>query len=251
MTLRSTAGVAATSWTDPPNILVVIPTYNEIDNLDSMVRQVLALGDAYGALIVDDDSPDGTGALADELGKAFEHRVAVLHRARKQGLGRAYVAGFTTALETGAPLIAQMDADLSHDPLDLKRMVDAMMDDVDLVLGSRYVPGGSTRGWPWHRRLVSRAGGLYAGLVLGLDIRDLTGGFKVWRRETLDAIGLADITSDGYGFQIETTYRAVRNGARVVQVPIEFHDRVAGKSKLSRKVVFEAAIKVWAFRFRR
>jgi dolichol-phosphate mannosyltransferase len=232
-------------------VLVVIPTYNERENLPEIVRQLLALGDRYRVLVVDDNSPDGTGTVADELAGRSCGRVDVLHRAEKQGLGRAYIAGFQCALSTDAPIIAQMDADLSHRPEDLRKMVDALSEDVDLVLGSRYIAGGATEGWPWHRRMISRAGGWYAGMVLGVPIRDLTGGFKVWRRELLRSIGLESITSDGYSFQIETTYRAVRQGARVAQVPIIFHDRVAGKSKLSRRVVLEAALRVWSFRFRR
>lgn len=232
-------------------VIAVIPTYNERENIDDIVRQVLHLGDPFGVLIVDDNSPDGTGGVADQLSAENEGRVEVLHRTTKEGLGRAYIAGFQRALETGVPIIAQMDADHSHRPKDLRTMVDAMRSDGDLVLGSRYIAGGATEGWPWHRKLISRAGGLYAGKVLGLPIRDLTGGFKVWRRELLEAIDLPGITSDGYSFQIETTYRATKHGARIVQVPIVFHDRVAGKSKLSRRVVFEAAIKVWRFRFGR
>ncbi len=230
---------------------MVIPTYNERENLPEIVRQLLALDDRFRVLVVDDTSPDGTGAVADDLAERSCGRVDVLHRARKQGLGRAYIAGFERALATDVPVIAQMDADLSHRPEDLKTMVEAMTDDVDLVLGSRYIAGGATEGWPWHRRMISRAGGWYAGVVLGVPIRDLTGGFKVWRRELLRSIDLESITSDGYSFQIETTYRAVRHGARVAQVPILFHDRVAGKSKLSRRVVLEAALRVWAFRFGR
>lgn len=230
-------------------ILVVIPTYNERDNLSAVVTQVLSLGARFRVLIVDDNSPDGTGAIADELGRQHPARVNVLHREQKQGLGRAYVAGFGQALDDGAPFIAQMDADLSHRPEDLQTMTEAITDEVDLVLGSRYVAGGATEGWPWHRKLVSRAGGMYAGAVLGLPIRDLTGGFKIWRRELLASIDLPNITSDGYSFQIETTYRAVTRGARIAQVPIVFHDRVAGKSKLSRRVVVEAAVRVWGFRF--
>jgi dolichol-phosphate mannosyltransferase len=229
---------------------VVIPTYNERENLPEIVRQVLRLGDGYRVLVVDDGSPDGTGAIADALAAEHSGRVDVLHRPAKEGLGRAYIAGFQRALTTDAPAIAQMDADLSHRPEDMKEMVAALTDDVDLVLGSRYIPGGATEGWPWHRKLISRAGGLYAGRVLGMPIRDLTGGFKVWRRELLEAIDLPGITSDGYSFQIETTYRAAKRGARIAQVPILFHDRVAGKSKLSRRVVIEAAIKVWQFRLR-
>lgn len=231
-------------------VLVVIPTYNERDNLPEIVRQVLALGDRFRVLVVDDNSPDGTGDVADDLAHS-SGRVDVMHRSRKEGLGRAYIAGLQHAIDTGAPIIAQMDADLSHRPEDLSTMVDAMTGDVDLVLGSRYIDGGTTEGWPWHRRLISRAGGLYAGWVLGVPIRDLTGGFKVWRKELLEAIDLQSITSDGYSFQIETTYRAVKRRARVVQVPIVFHDRVAGKSKLSRRVVLEAAVRVWRFRLGR
>lgn len=236
---------------DHGDILVVIPTYNERENLPAVVTQVLALGRRFRVLVVDDASPDGTGELADDLARRHPPRVEVLHRQRKDGLGRAYVAGFRRALDDRAPFIAQMDADLSHRPEDLRLMADALVDDVDLVLGSRYVPGGATEGWPWHRKLVSRLGGMYAGLVLGVPIRDLTGGFKIWRRGLLAAIDLPNITSDGYSFQIETTYRAVKQGARIVQVPILFHDRVAGKSKLSRGVVIEAAFRVWKFRFRK
>ena len=230
---------------------MVIPTYNERENLTDVVRQVLGLGPGYRVLVVDDDSPDGTGIIADQLAAEHPGRVDVLHRAAKEGLGRAYIAGFQRALATGAPVLAQMDADLSHRPEDLATMVAALTPETDLVLGSRYIPGGATEGWPWHRKLISRAGGIYAGRVLGMPIRDLTGGFKVWRRELLEAIDLPRITSDGYSFQIETTYRAARRGARIVQVPILFHDRVAGKSKISRAVVFEAAAKVWQFRLRK
>lgn len=234
------------------SVTVVIPTYNERDNLASLTEQVLALGDRYRLLVVDDSSPDGTGELADELAARFPGRLSVLHRAEKAGLGRAYVAGLTRALATSTPLIAQMDADHSHSPADLARLVAAIDDPTnsyDLVLGSRYVAGGSTIGWPWHRKLISRGGGRYARLVLGVPIHDLTGGFKVWRRETLEAIDLPSIRSDGYSFQIETTWRALQHGARVAQVPITFADRVAGKSKLSRRVVVEAAVLVWRLRF--
>lgn len=242
--------VAATGKDDCDDMLVVIPTYNERENLPAVVTQVLVLDPRFRVLVVDDASPDGTGEIADELARLHPSRVDVLHRERKAGLGRAYVAGFERALDDGAPFVAQMDADLSHRPEDLQIMAEALTEGVDLVLGSRYVHGGATEGWPWHRKLVSRAGGMYAGLVLGVPIRDLTGGFKIWRRDLLASIDLPNITSDGYSFQIETTYRAVKQDARIVQVPIIFHDRVAGKSKLSRGVVLEAAIRVWGFRFR-
>lgn len=250
MTSRPLAAPSS-SETAACDVLVVIPTYNEADNLPELVPQILGLGEGYCVLVVDDNSPDETGRIADALAESSGGRVTVLHREEKAGLGRAYIAGFQRALASGAPLVAQMDADLSHRAQDLGAMVEAMASGVDLVIGSRYMPGGATQGWPLPRRLISRAGGLYARAVLGLPIRDLTGGFKVWRRETLAGIGLPEIVSDGYGFQIETTYRAVRSGARIAQVPIVFHDRIAGKSKLSRRVVLEAALRVWQFRFAR
>ena len=231
----------------PPSVVVVVPTYNERDNLGRLVPAVLALGPSYRVIVVDDASPDGTGELADELAAAHPGRVRVLHRPAKRGIGPAYIAGFRAALADGADLIAQMDADLSHDPADLPRLVAAAADN-DLVLGSRYVPGGGTVGWPLGRRLLSRLGGRYARAVLGVPIADLTGGFKVWRRATLAALDLGAIRADGYGFQIETTYRALRIGARVAELPIVFADRVAGASKLSRPIVLEAAVVVWRLR---
>lgn len=231
------------------SVLVVIPTYNERDNIASLIDEILALGEGYRVLVVDDSSPDGTGALVSDLERLHPGRVELLSRSTKEGIGRAYVAGFRRALTTGADLIAQMDADHSHQPSDLARLVDRA-DDVDLVLASRYVEGGETRGWPWHRKLISRAGGIYAGAILGVGIKDLTGGFKVWHRNVLEAIELESIHSDGYCFQIETTYRALRRGFRTEQVPISFVDRVAGKSKLSRRVMLEAAIVVWQLRLR-
>lgn len=232
-----------------PTVLVVIPTYNEADNIASLIRAIVALGERYTVLVVDDSSPDGTGDIVRNLSGAFPGRVELLSRGQKQGIGRAYVAGFARAMQSGSPLIAQMDADHSHQPSDLARLVDAA-EETDLVLASRYIEGGDTHGWPWHRKLISRAGGLYAGLILWVPIKDLTGGFKVWRRETLAAIELESIHSDGYCFQIETTYRALRKGFAVAQIPITFTDRVAGKSKLSRRVVIEAAFMVWRLRFR-
>ncbi len=228
--------------------IVIIPTYNERENLVPLVPALLALGDAYRVIVVDDASPDGTGALADELAAAHPGRLLVLHRPAKRGIGPAYVAGFRAALAGGAALVAQMDADHSHDPADLPRLVAAAAEH-DLVLGSRYVPGGGTVGWPLTRRLLSRLGGCYARLVLGVPIADLTGGFKVWRRATLAALDLESIRADGYGFQIESTFRALRQGARVAELPILFADRVAGASKLSRRIVLEAAIVVWRLRF--
>ena len=231
-------------------ITIVVPTYNERDNLRTRVPRVLALGPQYRVVVVDDNSPDGTGTVADELAAAHPGRVQVLHRPAKRGIGPAYVAGFRAVLATDAALIAGMDADHSHDPADLARLV-AATEAADLVLGSRYVPGGRTVGWPRRRQLLSRGGGLYARLVLGVPVADLTGGFKVFRREALTALDLASLHSDGYAFQIETTYRLLRRGFRVVEVPIVFTDRVAGASKLSRRIVVEAMIVVWKLRFGR
>jgi len=230
-----------------PRVTVVVPTYNERPNLEELARRVLALGPAYALLVVDDASPDGTGELAEALAAANPDRVAALHRPRKEGIGPAYRAGFARALEAGTPLVAQMDADLSHDPADLPRLA-AAAEEADLVIGSRYTAGGGTAGWSAWRRWLSRAGCAYARAVLGVEVTDLTGGFKVWRRETLAALDLDRIAADGYGFQIETTTRALRAGARVVEVPITFRERVAGRSKLSRRIVGEAALLVWRLR---
>lgn len=242
---------AVSASDQPMTLVVVIPTYNERENIERQVSAVLALDPPPQVLIVDDNSPDGTGAIADRLAREHPGRVHVLHRQGKEGLGRAYVAGFRRALELCTTHIAQMDADLSHSAADLQRMIDvARATGADLVLGSRYIPGGETVGWPWPRKAISRAGGMYAGLILGVPIRDLTGGFKLWRHGTLNAIDLDTVRSDGYGFQIETTYRALRLGKTWHQVPITFHDRVAGASKLSRSVVVEAAVMVWRMRLR-
>ena len=231
----------------PPQVIVVTPTYNERATLPALASRVLALGRNYVLLVVDDSSPDGTGTVADRLAAEHPGRISVLHRPAKQGIGPAYVAGFRAALAAGAPLIAQMDADLSHDPADLPRLVAAAAD-AGLVIGSRYVPGGATAGWSAWRRAMSVWGGRYAKAVIGVPIEDLTGGFKVWRRETLAALDLERIAADGYGFQIETTIRALRGGARVAEIPIVFHERAAGQSKISRHIVVEAALLVWRLR---
>jgi dolichol-phosphate mannosyltransferase len=219
---------------------VCLPTYNERENLEPMLR---ALG-AHGVrvLVIDDASPDGTGELADRLAGELDY-VDVLHRAAKEGLGPAYVAGFARALADGAERILELDCDFSHDPADVPRLI-AATGDADLVLGSRYTAGGSIRNWGVVRRAISRGGSLYAQLLLSSRIRDLTGGFKCYRREVLEAIDLASVDSRGYAFQIETTYRAVRAGFRVVELPITFADREVGGSKMSRSIVLEAIWKV-------
>jgi dolichol-phosphate mannosyltransferase len=231
-------------------LVVCLPTYNERENLEAMVA---ALGEVLPPggriLVIDDNSPDGTGDIADRLAAEREH-VQVLHRERKEGLGPAYLAGFDRALAMGAELVAEMDCDFSHDPADLPRLVTAA-EGADLVLGSRYVRGGGTRNWGLVRRLISRGGSLYAQVLLGLRVRDLTGGFKVYRRAVLERIDLDAIDSKGYAFQIETTYRALRAGFRVVEVPIVFSDREVGGSKMSKAIVLEAIWKVPALRLAR
>lgn len=229
--------------------LVVVPTYNEAENIEPMVRMVLAQG-PFGVLVVDDDSPDGTGRIAYRLATENPGRVSVLHRERKEGLGAAYRAGFDYALANGPARIYQMDADLSHDPAVLPELRAALMDGEDLAIGSRYVAGGGVVGWPWWRQLVSRGGSLYAGAILRLRQRDLTGGFKGWRRQTLEAIRTEETRSNGYAFQIETTYRARIAGARIVEVPITFADRERGSSKMGWPIVFEAVRVVPGLRLR-
>jgi len=226
--------------------LICLPTYNEIDNLRPMVAAILAAVPAVEILVIDDNSPDGTGALADELAAA-DRRVHVLHRAGKEGLGKAYLAGFAWALSGGYGLIMEMDCDFSHDPKYLPAML-AAAGEADLVLGSRYVAGGGTVNWGLGRKLISRGGSLYARTILGLSVRDLTGGFKCFRREVLEAIDLPSVQCTGYAFQIELTYRASRKGFRVREIPIVFADRRVGHSKMSRRIVLEAIRKVWSIR---
>ncbi len=223
-----------------PKAVVCLPTYNERENLEAMLR---ALGDkGVDVLVIDDNSPDGTGELADRLARELDY-VDVLHRERKEGLGPAYLAGFRRALGDGAELILEMDCDFSHDPNDVPRLV-AAVDEADVALGSRYVEGGAVRNWGVLRRFVSAGGSWYARVLLGVRIRDLTGGFKCYRREVLERIDLDAIHSKGYAFQIETTFRALRAGFRVGEIPITFVDREAGGSKMSRAIVAEAIWKV-------
>jgi dolichol-phosphate mannosyltransferase len=229
--------------------LVCLPTYDERENLGPMVEAVLAAAPGIEILVVDDDSPDGTGRLADEIA-AREPRVHVLHRARKEGLGRAYLAGFAWALERDYGLVLEMDCDFSHHPRYLPAML-AAAERADLVLGSRYVPGGGTVNWGLGRKLISRGGSLYARLILGLPVRDLTGGFKCFRREVLGAVDLPSVECSGYAFQIELTFRAARRGFHIAEIPIVFEDRRVGRSKMSRRIVLEAIRKVWSIRFSR
>ncbi len=226
-----------------PRAAVCLPTYDERENLEPMVAALLErLEPDDRVLVIDDSSPDGTGEIADRLA-AGEKRVAVLHRPRKEGLGPAYLTGFRRALAEGAELVLEMDCDFSHDPDDVPRLIAAAAD-ADLVLGSRYVPGGRIENWGPLRRFVSRAGSLYAQVLLRAPVRDLTGGFKCYRRAVLERIDLDAVSSRGYAFQIETTYRALRAGFRVAEIPIVFTDREEGTSKMTRAIVLEAIWRV-------
>jgi dolichol-phosphate mannosyltransferase len=231
---------------------LILPTYNEAENIESFVRavtgQLETVGRPYTVLIVDDGSPDGTGRIADRLAGELPH-LQVLHRPRKAGLGRAYLAGFGVALEAGAELVLEMDSDFSHDPADLPRLI-AASSAADLVLGSRYVPGGGVTDWGLLRRLVSRGGSAYARLVLGVPVRDLTGGFKCFNRRVLEGIELDRVQANGYQFQIELTYWAVRAGFTVAEVPIRFRKRRSGTSKMTPRIALEAVWRVPALRFR-
>ena len=235
----------------PPRAVVCVPTYNERENLEPLVR---ALGHVLDTtrdrvLVIDDSSPDGTGELADRLAVELPW-VDVLHRPAKEGIGRAYLAGFAHALASGAELVLEMDCDFSHEPRDVPRLIATCEGEADLVLGSRWVEGGGTENWGVVRRFVSRGGSLYARLVLGVGIRDLTGGFKCFRRRVLETIDLDAIAARGYGFQIEGTYRALRAGFRVVEIPITFVDRRVGESKMSGAIVLEAMRQVPLLRWK-
>ncbi|MFO7562907.1 MAG: polyprenol monophosphomannose synthase [Enhygromyxa sp.] len=232
--------------------IVLLPTYNERDNLEAILDAILQAQPSFHVLVIDDASPDGTGEIADARAAADE-RVHVLHRPGKQGLGKAYVAGFEWALEHahGFTHVFEMDADFSHDPRYLEPLLRACTEGgADLAIGSRYVPGGGTRGWPWHRQLISRGGGLYARTLLGLSIRDPTAGFLCIRRRVLETLQLGALESQGYGFQIELKYRAVLAGFRILEVPIVFVERERGQSKMSGKIAAEALVKTLALRLR-
>jgi dolichol-phosphate mannosyltransferase len=232
---------------------LILPTYNEAENVEAVVRASLAqlerAGGEHTLLIVDDNSPDGTGRIADRLVGELD-RVRVLHRPGKEGLGRAYLAGFAVALEDGADLVMEMDADFSHDPADIPRLI-AAAGAADLVLGSRYVPGGGVANWGLVRRALSWGGSAYARILLGLPVRDLTGGFKCFNARVLRGLDLTGVHADGYGFQIEMTYRAVKAGFSVTEVPILFRERSVGQSKMTPRIALEAVWKVPALRLRR
>jgi dolichol-phosphate mannosyltransferase len=230
-------------------IWLVLPTFNEAENIEGFVGAVLAAAPGSArVLIVDDNSPDGTGRIADGIAAA-EQRVQVLHRPHKEGLGPAYVAGFRYALAAGAELVIEMDSDYSHDPAYLPLLLEASKS-ADLVLGSRYVPGGGVSDWSYLRQAISRAGSAYARLVLGVKVRDLTGGYKCFHRRVLDSIDLDSIESKGYAFQTEMTYRAIQQGFDVVEVPIVFQERHAGASKMSWRIVAEVILRIPRLRFR-
>lgn len=228
--------------------LVIIPTYNERDNLAPIVQAVLAAEPRVDILVVDDNSPDGTGHLADDLA-AKEPRVRVLHRAKKEGLGRAYLHAFQWGLAQGYKFLIEMDADFSHDPKYLPTLLNEALGGVDLVLGSRYVEGGGTVNWGPGRKVISKGGSLYARSILGVSTRDMTGGFKCFSRKVLEGIDLSAVKSTGYAFQIELTYRALKKGFVVKEIPIIFEDRRVGQSKMNRRIFAEALTMVWKLRF--
>lgn len=233
-----------------PRVLVVTPTYNERDNLEHFVEAVHAVMPEAHVLVVDDASPDGTGQIADRLAGS-DPRVSVLHRSGKLGIGSAYLDGFRHGLREGYELLVQMDTDMSHDPRYLPDMLAAIERGADVVLGSRNIAGGGVEGWGPGRHFLSKGGSIYSRTILGLPVRDLTGGFKMWRREVLEAIDLGAVRSEGYSFQIEMTWRAIQKGFRVREVPIVFVDRRAGQSKMSRDIFLEAVLMVWKLRFER
>jgi dolichol-phosphate mannosyltransferase len=233
-----------------PQSLIIVPTYNEAENVRGVAQKFLAALPGCELLFVDDNSPDGTGAILDQLAAA-NPRIHVMHRAGKLGLGTAYIEGFGWGLARGYEYLFEMDADGSHDPKYLPQMLALAEDGADVVVGSRNVPGGGTENWGIGRKIISKGGSLYARTILGIDVRDVTAGFVCWRRTALEAIDLAGIGSNGYSFQIEMKYRALKQGLRLVETPIIFVDRRVGQSKMSRAIVAEALLKVWALRFGR
>ncbi|MBC8161733.1 MAG: polyprenol monophosphomannose synthase [Roseiflexaceae bacterium] len=244
-----TIAAGAQPATATADCTVIIPTYNERENIIPLVERVLALP-RFRVLVVDDGSPDGTGELVRGLAQQND-RIGLLARRSKLGLGTAYLAGFKRALAEGAQFICEMDADFSHDPAYLPELLRAAETSYDLVLGSRYVQGGGTADWGAVRKLISRGGNLYAGLILGLPVRDATGGFRCYQRRVLETIDLARIRSNGYAFQVEMVYRAAQHGFRIGEIPIIFPDRRVGHSKMSKRIVLEALVNVWRMRFTR
>ncbi len=230
-----------------PDCTIVIPTYNESENISALIPKILE-HPRFQILVVDDNSPDGTGAIVANFHDT-DQRVGLLSRSSKQGLGTAYIAGFRRALAEGAQYIFEMDADFSHDPAYLPALLQAAEQRYDLVLGSRYVPGGATSDWGMIRKFISRSGNVYARAILGLPVMDATGGFRCYRRSVLEALDLSQIQSNGYSFQIELVYRTLQAGFRIGELPIVFPDRRVGKSKMSRKIVLEALLTVWKLRF--
>jgi dolichol-phosphate mannosyltransferase len=233
----------------PEQVTVVVPTYNERENLPHLAAAVLLHG--YRLIVVDDNSPDGTGVVADEVAGETAG-MEVIHRSSKQGLGSAYGQGFHRALDGGAAVVVQMDCDFSHNPTDIPRLVSAVETGADLGLGSRYVPGGATPDWPWHRRFLSKGGNIYARTMLGIPIRDATGGFRAWTAPGLQSLPYGKAEASGYGFQVEMAMRAFDQGLKVVEVPIVFRDRARGTSKMGPDIVLEAMrlVTVWGIRRR-
>ena len=231
----------------PPKTLIILPTYNEIENLEALVRDILKTG-PYDILVVDDNSPDGTGQLADRLSEEHSGRVFVMHRKAKEGLGRAYVAGFRWGLARGYEVLFEMDADFSHSPTHLPQFIREIERGADLVLGSRNIKGGGTRNWSLLRQFISKGGSLYAQIILWSPYRDLTSGFKAFRAEVLRSLDLDKIRSNGYSFQIEVTHRAHQMGFKIKETPIIFYDRKVGTSKMSSRIVAEAMLVVWRIR---
>ncbi|RZA20780.1 MAG: polyprenol monophosphomannose synthase [Proteobacteria bacterium] len=234
----------------PFQAIVVIPTYNEALNIEGIIRAAWAAYPALHVLVVDDNSQDGTADIVRRIAEASEGKLHLLSRAGKLGLGTAYIAGFKWALQRGYHALVEMDADFSHDPKELPALVRSL-EDADVVIGSRYVIGGSTENWNFFRKLISRAGSFYARTILGMSVMDLTGGFNAWRAEVLQKIGVDTIRSEGYSFQIELKYRAYRSGFRLIEHPIVFSERREGQSKMSSRIVFEALLRVWSLRFSR
>lgn len=226
--------------------LVIIPTYNEKESLTLLFPELFSLSEDFDILIVDDSSPDGTGSYVEDVAQK-NSRVQLLSRSKKEGLGKAYIAGFKWGLEKGYDVLVEMDADFSHRPVDLNEML-KLMNSNKVVIGSRYVPGGATKNWGILRKIISRGGGIYSRLILGFPLMDWTGGFNCWKKEVLEAIQLDSIQSNGYSFQIELKYKALKKGYKIYEYPILFEDRRVGQSKMSLKIVLEAFYKVWLIR---